>query len=82
MSHLTIPQLFITCHHSAVRSTLQHYHLTPYRLPAHDALSLDCQVMMGLYLDCQLMMNLTICDCDFPLPVTSYLYINPCTFDS
>jgi len=35
MDHLTIPQSDITCHHSAVRSTLQHHHLTHYGLPAH-----------------------------------------------
>jgi len=32
--------------------SLQHYHLTCYGLPTHDA----------LFLDRQLMMNLTICD--------------------
>jgi len=36
MDHLTIPQSDITCHHSAVHSTLQHHHLTLYGLPAHD----------------------------------------------
>ena len=40
MDHLTIPQSDITCHHSAVRSTPQHHHLTLYGLPAH------CHVMM------------------------------------
>jgi len=40
MDHLTIPQSDITCHHSAVRSIPQHYHLTLYGLPAH------CHVMM------------------------------------
>ena len=45
MDHLTIPQSDITCHHSAVRSTPQHHHLTLYGLPAH------CHVMMELYLE-------------------------------
>jgi len=40
MDHLTIPQSDITCHHPAVRSILQHHHLTLYGLPAH------CHVMM------------------------------------
>jgi len=52
MDHLIILQSDITCHHSAVRSTPQHYHLAHYGLPAH------CHVMI----DCQLMMNPTICD--------------------
>ena len=51
MDHLTIPQSTITCHHSAVRSTPQHHHLTLYGLPAHDALFLDRQLMMELYLE-------------------------------
>jgi len=51
MDHLTIPQSDITCHHSTVRSTPQHHHLTLYGLPAHDALFLDCQLMMELYLE-------------------------------
>ena len=51
MDYLTIPQSTITCHHSAVRSTPQYHHLTPYGLPAHDALFLDCQLMMELYLE-------------------------------
>jgi len=75
MSHLTILQSIITCHHSAVRSTPQHHHLTHYGLPAHDALSIDCQLMIGAILrlpaHCQLIMNLTICDrnpCDPLLP--------------
>jgi len=54
IDHLTIPQSDIICHHSAVRSIPQHHHLTHYGLPAHDALSIDCQLMMELYLDCQL----------------------------
>jgi len=46
--------------HSAVRyhmpslRSLQHHHLTHYELPAHDALSINRQLMMELYLDCQL----------------------------
>jgi len=40
MDHLTIPQSDITCHHSAVRSTPQHHHLTLYGLPAY------CHVMI------------------------------------
>jgi len=51
MDYLTIPQSTITCHHSAVHSTPQYHHLTPYGLPAHDALFLDCQLMMELYLE-------------------------------
>jgi len=51
MDHLTIPQSTITCHHSAVRSILQHHHLSFFDLPAHDALFLDCQLMMELYLE-------------------------------
>jgi len=54
MDHLTIPQSTITCHHSAVCSIPQHHHLTHYGLLAHDALSIDHQLMMELYLDCQL----------------------------
>jgi len=51
IDHLTIPQSTITCHHSTVRSTPQYHHLTLYRLPAHDTLFLDCQLMMELYLE-------------------------------
>ena len=51
MDHLTIPQSDITCHHSAVRSTLQHHHLTRYGLPAHCHVMIDRQLMMELYLE-------------------------------
>jgi len=51
MDHLTIPQSTITCHHSAVRSTLQYHHLTLHGLPAHDVPFLDRQLMMELYLE-------------------------------
>jgi len=51
MDHLTNPQSTITCHHSAVRSIPQHYHLSSFELPAHDGLFLDCQLMMELYLE-------------------------------
>ena len=53
-SHLTILQSTITCYHSAVCSIPQHHYLTCYGLQAHDALSIDRQLMMELYLDCQL----------------------------
>jgi len=89
MDHLTNSQSDITCHHSAVRSILQHHHLPLYELPVH------CQLMMWspahdgailrLPAHCQLMMNLTICDllfCDSCDPLCSHLYINPCTFNS
>jgi len=51
MNHLTIPQSDITCHHSAVRSTPQYHHLTPYELPAHCYVMIDHQLMMELYLE-------------------------------
>jgi len=51
MDHLTIPQSDITCHHSAVRSTPQHHHLTLSGLPAHDAPLRSRQLMMELYLE-------------------------------
>jgi len=51
MDHLTIPQSDITCHHSAVRSTPQHHHLTHYGLPAHCHVMMDRQLMMELYLE-------------------------------
>jgi len=51
MDHLTIPQSDITCHHSAVRSTPQHHHLTYYGLPAHCHIMIDRQLMMELYLE-------------------------------
>jgi len=51
MDHLTIPQSDITCHHSAVRSILQHHHLSFSELPAHDAPLRSHQLMMELYLE-------------------------------
>jgi len=51
MDYLTILQSTITCHHSAVRSTPQHHHLTLYGLPGHDAPLCSCQLMMELYLE-------------------------------
>ena len=51
MDHLTNPQSFITCHHSAVRSTPQHRHLTLLDLPAHDTPLRSRQLMMELYLE-------------------------------
>jgi len=51
MDHMTNPQSTITCHHSAVRSIMTCPHLTPFDLPAHDGLFLDCQLMMELYLE-------------------------------
>jgi len=51
MDHLTIPQSDIICHHSAVRSTPQHHHLTLYGLPAHCHIMMDHQLMMELYLE-------------------------------
>jgi len=41
-------------YHMPLLCSLQHHYLTHYGLPAHDALSIDCQLMMELYLDCQL----------------------------
>jgi len=76
MDHLTIPQSDITCHHSAVCSTLQHHHLTLYGLPAHYHIMMDCQLMMELYLELLahdeplLYVTVLFCDpCD-PLPLT------------
>jgi len=51
MDHLTIPQSIITCHHSTVRSIPPCHPLTPFDLPAHDGLFLDCQLMMEPYLE-------------------------------
>ena len=51
MDHLTNPQSFITCHHSAVRSTPQHHCFSSFWLPAHDAPLRSCQLMMELYLE-------------------------------
>jgi len=51
MDHLTTPQSDITCHHSAVRSTLQHHYLTLYGLPAHCHIMRNRQLMMELYLE-------------------------------
>jgi len=41
-------------YHMPLLCSPQHHHLTRYGLPAHDALSIDRQLMMELYLDCQL----------------------------
>jgi len=41
-------------YHMPLLRSPQHHHLTHYGLPAHDVLSIDCQLMMELYLDCQL----------------------------
>jgi len=38
-------------YHMPLLHSLQHHHLTYYGLPAHDALFLDCQLMMELYLE-------------------------------
>jgi len=51
IDHLTNLQSTITCHHSAVRSTPQYHHLTPFGLPTHDAPLRSCQLMMELYLE-------------------------------
>ena len=50
MNHLTNLQSFITCHHSAVRSTPQYHHLSLFVLPAHDTPLRSRQLMMELYL--------------------------------
>jgi len=68
MDHLTIPQSDITCHHSAVRSILQHHHLTHYGLPAHCHVMIDRQLMMELYLELtrhdRTLLNISIFLCD------------------